>query len=716
MNSRVVIGNRRCDFFFLRLLPFLLLAVLLAVPQVATIAGYLFLQQHAQELPPTPALDRWREWLPQTTVLQAADGTILAEIPFRRPDHSGHRRRLAYENVPPRLVQAFLAAEDVRFFRHRGVDIRAIVRAALANYRQGRIVEGASTITQQLTRNLLPRLLGKERSFVRKLREAMIALRLERRFAKHRILEVYLNQVFLGAGSYGVVAAGQAYFDRSVSQLTLAQAALIAGLAQAPTRLNPYHNLEGARLRRNEVLTRMVRAGFIETSQANDAIQEPIVLGRRRVRYGTLAPWIAEYARRVLKREYGNDYVAGGLVVETTAQPVLSVIAQTLTRNHVASLGTPAQPVSSPQIAAAVWDHHSGYVEAALGGISWQESKYDRLQQSCRQPGSTFKPLVYAAALEADIITPGSALRDAPISYYDEDRDVHWKPTNSGRSFQGVVLAQEALAQSLNAPVIDVLDRITPAKVLSFATRMGITSSIADVRPMALGASCMKPVELGQVFSVFAQQGVYKRPTLMTRVYRDDRVIFDRATPSDPMVSPDRRLDRIVHVSALSPWKRVLDRGTSFLMSSMLREVVVRGTGKGARKLGRPAAGKTGTSNDNADAWFVGYTGRVLGLVWIGHDSPSHTLRSDQDGRRAALPLWRKLVEYAETERPSVSVLGPPPATVVQVTVDRETGARVQSAAVGGINLYFRKGTEPEIQPRQVHEVPRDLGRTSREF
>jgi penicillin-binding protein 1A len=594
---------------------------------------------------------------------------------------------------------------------------RAVTRAAWANYQAERVVEGASTITQQVARNLLPLEIGKERSARRKVREALLARRIEQRWTKREILEVYTSFVFLGQGAYGMAAGAAAYFDRAVGDLDLAQSALLAGLIQAPSRLDPFHHPDAARERRNEILARMARAKLIDEPARERAAATPIAVRRPRPSYGTRVGWYTEAVRQLVDGAFPAESDRGGLMIETAALPALGTHVQA---DIVAHTDKWQQAKHTPQMGALLWDHRTGYVEALIGGREWGKDKFDRMLQSCRQPGSAWKPLVYGAALESGAITPGTALRDAPIAEYDEVTNTHWKP-KSGNRFRGVVLAQDAFAASLNAPAIDVFDRVGADGVIKLARRLGITSELAEVRPMALGASCVKPIELARAFAVIARRGWAVSPRLAVRVRRGDTVLFDATVPEDPWLDATRRYDRIAATAGLDPAERNQSEGQliqepiAFQLIDMMRAVVERGTASAASGLGRPAAGKTGTTNDNTDAWFIGYTGRLLGAVWIGFDDPATKLGSQGDGAHAALPLWLRAMRAAEGERPKLALPGDPPAGMQRATIDRESGLLAAPGAPG-LTLWFREGTAPTEISGNPGTSPTDFGRSSREF
>ena len=711
---RVRVRNHRDGGWWWRLPVLATLWLVIATPTIGTGVVAVTLRRWARDLPEVPDLAGWRELAPQTTVVRAADGSHLAELPFRDGAVVGHRTLTPLGHVPDVVVRAVLAAEVVRFFAHHGVDYPAIARAAWINYQVGRVVEGASTITQQVARNLLPREIGTERSVRRKVREALLARAIERRWTKRDILETYLDFVFLGEGAYGITAAARAYFDRDLAALDLPEAALLAGLIQAPGRLDPFHHPDAARARRDEILARMARAHLIDEAARAQAVAAPIALARPHRSYGTRVPWYTEQVRALIASALPGELARGGLAIDTAALPALGT---ELARDALAQ----ADRWHHAQVAALIWDHRTGYVEAIVGGRAWNPDRFDRLRQSCRQPGSAWKPMVYGAALDAGAITPGTALRDAPISEYDEATGAHWKP-RSGNRFRGVVLAQDAFAASLNAPAIDVFDRVGARPVIALARRLGIATPLSELRPMALGASCVKPIELARAYAAIARRGWAIAPHFAIRVRRGDTPLFDATVPEDPWLDPARRLDRLAATAGAAPDERIgaaggrlLDERTAFQLEDMMSAVVARGTASAAASLGRPAAGKTGTTNDNTDAWFIGFTGRALAAVWLGFDNPVNKLGNEGDGAHAALPLWMKAIRAAEGTRPALAVPGPAPDGLQQAAIDRETGLLAAPGA-GGVTLWFRAGTAPTEVSGQPGTFPTDFARSSREF
>ncbi len=696
---RIRIANSQGLHLGWRILGFLIIGAITVGPIVFGLFVMGELRKYAEDLPAVPDLTSMMETLPLSSSIVAQDGTSMAELPFRKDDIVGHRQRILPGECPALVKNAIIAAEDSRFFEHRGVDPYAMARAALDVIKTKRLTHGASTITQQVARNILTEI-GREKTARRKVREAIMARRIEVANSKQAIFAAYINYIFLGNSSYGVKAAAWRYFSKLPKELSVGEAALLAGLAQSPSALNPLVNPIGAKRRRDVVLSRMFVAGFISQQDFSLAKSQEVVLASPKQTYGNVAPWYTEYVRRQVSQALPGEYKQGGLRIEAAVDLSASADIQELLTNKLKSLRT--KDGDTPQGIALVWDHTTGHMKVAVGGSDWKRSQFDRIHQSCRQPGSAFKPVVFGAALETGAITPGTPLRDAPITVFDEKWDHYWKPNNSGVSFQGVALAHEALVRSLNAPAVDVLQRVGFGQVLQFAKKLGIHSDLANVMPLALGASCVSPLELASAYVVFASGGLRKHPVYVTRVKNRSKVIFDSESSGSETVLPT------------STATRVMTKDSAFLLTRMLADVLRWGTGRRA-KPGRPAAGKTGTTNDNGDAWFVGFTDRVVVAVWIGFDDPNKKLPSTKDGGRLAAPLWGQIVARVESGREQVAVPAAVPASMISIWVDRETGYRTKPGAQGAKKLYFQRGTEPEGGDTTQVESP-DLFRQAREF
>ncbi len=540
-------------------------------------------------------------------VLVAVDGTRLASF----GDNYGARRDVS--ELPSHLPQAVVAIEDRRFYNHPGVDLRGVARAFVVNITRGRISQGASTLTQQLAKNLF---LTPERTFSRKIRELILAIRLERRFTKDELLTIYLNQVYMGAGTYGVEAASQRYFQRSARDIDVYQSAILAGLLRAPSRWNPANDPVGAHDRALTVLAAMTGAGFITSDQAAAAAANGD-LSRAANRVSDGALYFADW---VLPQLAGFVGLAGGdVVVETTLDPGLQRLAERLVKVTAAETGAQAALLAMTP---------DGAVRAMVGGVDYRDSQFNRAAQAMRQPGSAFKPFVYLAALESGM-TPDTVLQDAPITIGD------WSPRNAGDSYLGAVSLRQALADSLNSVAVRVIEQVGPRQVIDVARRTGIASDLAPNPSLALGASEVTPLELATAYAVFANggRGVINHGIREIRD-ADAAVLFRRDGGG---------------------LGRVIDRDHLATMHALLSAVVTDGTGRAAR-LDRPAAGKTGTSQESRDAWFVGYTADLVTAVWIGHDDARSM--GDVVGGGAPARLWRDFMQAAHQGVPARPLSG----------------------------------------------------------
>jgi penicillin-binding protein 1A len=542
----------------------------------ALILGGGFVLYCALTLPDTSRIETGAR-RPSLTIL-ARDGSLLATY----GDLFG--RALSLRQMSPYLPEAVIATEDRRFYSNFGIDPIGILRAAIADLKAGHIVEGGSTITQQLARNLF---LSPARSWARKVREILLALWLDHRFTKNQILAIYLNRVYFGAGTYGVDAAAHRYFGKSARRLTLYESAELAGLLQAPSRLNPLRDRREARARTAQVLADMVAAGYISAGQMAAALragtQYAAPLSRPGVRYFT--DWIAEQAR---------DYVGDrnrDLTILTTLDPRLEAEAVSALDETIARAGGKAR-VSEGALVAMTPD---GAVRAMVGGLDYDDSQFNRATEAERQPGSAFKPFVYLAGLEAGL-TPDQRFVDAPI------RIGNWRPRDYGRRYRGAVTMADALAQSINTVAVEVALRAGLDNVVAVAHRLGITSPLTPEPSLALGTGAVNLLELVSAYAPFANGGIGVWPYGILEI-RDGsgRILFRRSG---------------------SGIGRVVSRRCVGMMNQMLSGVIQYGTGRAAA-LPRPAAGKTGTSQDYRDAWFVGYTADLVAGVWLGNDDDS---------------------------------------------------------------------------------------------
>jgi penicillin-binding protein 1B len=577
-------------------------------------------------------------------------------------EHAERREPASWEQIPPALKDAVVATEDKRFWHHHGIDPRARARATLANLRRHEL-QGASTITQQLSKNLF---LSPRRTFRRKLSEAALALYLEIRLDKKRILTLYLNHIYLGqdgpASVMGVRSAARHYFSKEVADLTLPESALIAGVIRGPGVYNPFRDPALAKERRNHVLRRMHEEDMISKLELDTALNEPLTLTR-----GTSpedrrdsAYYAAEVVRQLLPKYGGDSLYRHGLSIHTAMDPLL----QNLARKALES--------SKHQAALAVIDPRDGSVLALTGGRSFSESQFNRATQALRQPGSTFKPFVYAAALQMGL-TPATVLRDKPKTW-KTPKAASWSPSNYEGIYLGTTTMRQALAHSLNAATLDLAERVGLKRIQETARACGITSPLRDDLGLALGASEVGLLELVAAYQPFAHGGIRPALRLVTSVVDADGVVFE-APPPEISVA--------------------FDPATAFLMNSLLESVTREGTARSLKTRGVtfPTAGKTGTTNDGRDAWFVGYTSSLLAGVWVGDDQ-NRALKLT--GAKDALPLWASFMKEANADRPGEPFTRP--ESVVEILVCPSSGMVARSGCPGKHSELFLIDTEPRSE------------------
>lgn len=600
------------------------------------------------------------------------------------------RRRVKYEELPDHLVKAVLAIEDRRFFSHPGLDPIRLGAVVIRNLRSDKeIPHGASTITQQLCKNFF---LTPERTYKRKVLEALLAFVLERRASKQEILELYLNDVYLGqAGSFSIGGVGEAarmYFHKDVANLTLPEAALLAGMIQSPNPYNPFRHEKRATSRRNEVVRAMQDAGFIDRPTMEQALAAPLLVERPSIDT-TDAPYYVDLVRRQMAQRYeAKDLQTQNLSIYTTLDLHLQSLAQQALERGIANVQKlirkrTTAPVQGCLIAL---EPATGRVLALVGGQSYGRSQYNRVMQARRQPGSTFKPFVFLAAFEATFedsslppITPATVVEDSPSVFFYEDKE--YVPTNYEDDYKGMVTLRRALALSLNNATVKVAEMVGYDKVAAlWSKKLGIGAPIQPYPAVSLGAFEATPFEMATAYNVLANGGLKVEPVTILRVADErDRVLEQHRAP-EPV--------------------RVIHEESAFLVTDMLRSVLNEGTAASSRAQGfaADAAGKTGTTNDYRDAWFCGFTPELLAVVWVGFDDNTPVGLS---GTKAALPIWVDFMKSALGGKPP-SRLAPPPESIIFVEIDRDTGLLATPSCPRTRAEAFVAGTEPRA-PCGVH-------------
>jgi penicillin-binding protein 1A len=792
---RVVLEVRPPRPLLLRVV--LALAVLVVALALAAAGGAALAWRHySRGLPDIPSVAQYRP--PVVTELVSADGQLAGELFVER------RKVVPFARIPKRLVQAVVASEDKNFFEHGGIDWLGTLRAAVNTYVLRRRVQGGSTLTQQTAKSILVSAEGFEegtrRTLRRKIRELILARRLEAAFDKQELLWLYLNGVYLGHHSYGVQAAAENYFRKNVEDLTLAEGALLAGLPQAPSKYSPFINPQAAKARRRYVLRRMYEDGAITAAERVQAEEAEVKVFPVDDVFRETAPFYVEQVRRQLVERYGNDRILhDGLRVEMAMDlerqrgaqaamlaglmevdhrqgyfgPVAHVegkereelaarLARTwpdgalqpgdyavgivtavhddeaLARVAVGNLHGvlpisgmrwarrpnpeqryPDALISKPSTALHAGDvillrrvqraelvaretkerqklvpdapvlfaleqepklqgalvsiePFTGYVSAMVGGYDFDASEFNRATQACRQPGSAFKPILYSGAIEKLNYTPATLLTDAPVVYRDEASGVSWKPENFGGSFKGDVTLRDALVHSMNLPAVKTAAALGVDQLVAWAQTVGLATPVKRELGSAIGSSCTTLWSLANVYALLDRYGEKRPSTFVRRVLdRDGRLLEDHAAPTDPWVPLSTRLAAAAAVVQTAP-ERVMDPRSAYITVSLMHEVATVGTGAEAAKLGKPAAGKTGTTNDSFDTWFMGFTRDLFAGVWLGYDQNEMPLGRYETGGRAALPVWLAYMQSALRDRPQQDF--PVPEGIDFVAIDPTTG------------------------------------------
>jgi penicillin-binding protein 1A len=632
----------------------------------------------ARDLPSTARLENFEPSL--KTQVHADDGSLIGEL------YEQNRVLIPLEGIPPHLTQAFVAVEDRKFYSHWGVDVFGILRATVKNVIAGEIVQGASTITQQLARNLFVMF---DVSISRKIKEAILATKIERTYSKDEILEMYLNQIYFGAGAYGVEAAAREFFGKGVGDLTVGESALLAGLAKNPRDYSPHYHIDRSKMRRAIVLKAMVDYGVLESAEADSIAASEVVIANEDSK-GPFAAYFLEHVRRYLEGKYGADRIYhDGLQVYTTLDPYLQRIAEDSlearlvqienthkydqTRETYEALldSTDAGRPEYLQSAAIALDVQTGYIRVMVGGRNFKHSNWNRAVQATRQPGSAFKPFIYISALENGY-TPADVVLDAPIVLDLPNGDV-WKPNNFSKRFQGEITMRRALNKSVNIPAVRVLMSLGPVSAISFAHRLGVKSPLQNVYSLALGTSEVTLLELTNAYASMASGGVRAEPLFVKKVVdRNGKVLEENEVYREEVMSPQ----------------------TSYMITNMLESVMNEGTGVGARLMQseEPVAGKTGTTDDYTDGWFVGYTTELAVGVWTGFDEKK-TMGRSMTGARTSLPLWTDIMKayYRDGHAEPFTA----PDGIVYRVICEESGALSASKCTHVRREIFVDGTEP---------------------
>ncbi len=785
----------------------LLVLITFAVLSLLAAGGYI-----AFLIAKLPKIDRLTDYKPPiVSQVYGDDGTLVGEFYLER------RLVVPVNRMPRKLIQAFVAAEDASFYSHKGIDYFGIIRAAFKNLVSMRKKEGASTITQQVTKTML---LTPEKKLSRKIKEAILAKRMEERLTKDEILYLYLNQIYLGAGSYGVEAAAETYFGKHVDQLNLAEMAILAGLPKAPNAYSPIKHLDKAKERQGYVLDRMVREGFITEAEANHARSTTLVIltGRRAI--NDQVAYFLEQMRIYLEGKYGEDQLyKGGLKIYTTMNAQMQKAAfesirsglkevdkrqgfrgatkylnqnelekfsddiennidsaalkagdtytgvvtavdtvkgvatvrvgdrfGTLDKKGMAwagklalinSYGKPEKPSKSialgavlelqvltpdqnhqgavfaldqiPEVQGALVsiDPRTGGVKAMIGGYDFRKSQFNRAVQAKRNAGSAFKPIIYAAALEKGF-TAATVIDDSPVEYPAGAGKI-WSPKNYDNSYRGPVTMREALTNSINVVSVKILSQIGVDYAVEFAKRLGFTAKIEPNLSLALGAASVSPLELTSAYTVFANKGIYQKPYYILKVTDSDGRILEEYRPPLPPEQPvDSPPDSSLTVSEQRPAQpkpllpsaatssdlraiQATSPEVAYLITNLMESVVQSGTGHRAAAIKRPVAGKTGTTNEMKDAWFVGYVPQLVTGVWVGFDNQSKSLGSGGSGGQAAAPIWANYMMNAVAGMPIERF--EQPETVSVVRVNPKSGKLTRG--MDGTEESFVKGTEP---------------------
>jgi penicillin-binding protein 1A len=658
------------------------LAVKILGAVAVLIAGTVFgaYQYFSRDLPSTARLEMIEPSL--KTQVFAEDGALIGEF------YVEDRALVPLEDIPQYLVDAIIAVEDRKFYSHWGVDIFGIARALVTNLREGEIVQGGSTITQQLARNLFDMY---ENTLSRKIKEALLAVRIERAYAKDEILEMYLNQIYFGAGAHGVEAAARVFFGKHASELTIGEATLLAGIPKNPRDYSPLYHLDRALQRRDVVLQAMVETGLLYAADAARIKSEPVEPRSDRDEKPRFAAYFLEEVRRYLEQKYGADRLYhDGLRVYTSLDTLVQRVAEDSMETQLQRMeewqayentkmrydtlyakGEHEGPPDYLQGAVIAIDVRTGFVKAMVGGRSFEHSKWNRATQAKRQPGSAFKPFIFLAAIENGY-TPADIILDAPVVLDLPNGDV-WKPSNFTERFEGEVSLRHSLNFSINIAAIRLLMALGPISAINYAHRLGIKSELENVYALALGVSEVSLFELTTAYATIAAGGIRFEPLLVKKVVdREGKVLEENFTYRE----------------------EVLDPRSNYMITNLMESVVNEGYGRTARRMGfrEPAAGKTGTTDECTDAWFVGFTPELAIGVWSGFDQ-KRSMGRRMTGGRVSCPTWANVMMAYYRDHSGEPF--PEPEGIVHRVICEESGLMMSTACSEVRREVFIEGTEP---------------------
>ncbi|MHC0067726.1 transglycosylase domain-containing protein [Nostoc sp. UIC 10890] len=561
-----------------------------------------------------PSVRQIQNFVPaETTYIYDIKGRLLASI-----HGEANREVVPLKKVSPHLKRAVLATEDSSFYDHPGINPVGVARALVVNLEAGEVQEGGSTVTMQLVKNLF---LSQERTFTRKIAEAVLAIRLEQVLNKNEILDMYLNQVYWGDNNYGVQMAARYYFNKSATNLNLAESAMMAGLLPAPESFSPFINMELAKQKQKEVLFRMMELNWINQKDYNQAFKQKIKLNKNRSLQGSASPYITNTVAQELAKKFGrNALLTGGMRVQTTVDANFQMMAEKTVKRWHKKLTS--QGLKNNQIALVAVDPRTHFIKALVGGVDAKTSEFNRATQAHRQPGSSFKPFVYYTAFASGKFTPNTIVQDTPVKYRDGNR--WYSPRNYDNSFMGAIPIRTALSLSRNIPAVKLGKTVGLNKVIETSRTLGITSPMQPVTSLPLGAIGITPLEMASAYATLANYGWQSPSTLIMRVTDSNGNVLIDNTPKPRLV--------------LNPW-------ASASVINVMQSVINNGTARAAA-IGRPAAGKTGTTSSERDVWFVGTVPQLTTAIWVGRDD-NRRLGHGATGGGTVAPIWRDFMQNA---------------------------------------------------------------------